>query len=82
MFTIGTNNPDLPTCPIDDTHGCRRKTCFGPQCRLIAFDRSNIVLNRLTSLMRMPIRRRMPSLMFYGSSEIGKTMIAKRMASL
>ena len=47
----------------------------------IAFDRATIVLNRLTSLMEMPQQSRMPGLMVYGSSGIGKTMIAKRMAS-
>ena len=47
----------------------------------IAFDRVTIVLNRLTSLMEMPQQSRMPGLMVYGSSGIGKTMIAKRMAS-
>ena len=47
----------------------------------IAFDRAEIVLNRLTSLMEMPQQSRMPGLMVYGSSGIGKTMIAKRMAS-
>ena len=47
----------------------------------IAFDRAAIVLNRLTSLMEMPQQSRMPGLMVYGSSGIGKTMIAKRMAS-
>lgn len=47
----------------------------------IAFDRATIVLNRLTSLMEMPRQSRMPGLMVYGSSGIGKTMIAKRMAS-
>lgn len=50
--------------------------------RWIAFDRANIVLNRLTSLMEMPKQSRMPGLMVYGSSGIGKTMIAKRMESL
>jgi hypothetical protein len=47
----------------------------------IAFDRAEIVLNRLTSCMEMPKQSRMPGLMVYGSSGIGKTMIAKRMAS-
>ena len=47
----------------------------------IAFDRATIVLNRLASLMEMPQQSRMPGLMVYGSSGIGKTMIAKRMAS-
>lgn len=47
----------------------------------IAFDRASIVLNRLTSLMEMPQQSRMPGLMVYGSSGIGKTMIAKRMVS-
>ena len=41
----------------------------------IAFDRATIVLNRLTSLMEMPQQSRMPGLMVYGSSGIGKTMI-------
>ncbi|WP_299288727.1 TniB family NTP-binding protein [uncultured Tateyamaria sp.] len=50
--------------------------------RWIAFDRATIVLNRLTSLMEMPRQSRMPGLMVYGSSGIGKTMIAKRMESL
>ena len=49
--------------------------------RWIAFDRATIVLNRLTSLMEMPKQSRMPGLMVYGSSGIGKTMIAKRMVS-
>lgn len=47
----------------------------------IAFDRAKIVLNRLTSLMEMPQQSGMPGLMVYGSSGIGKTMIAKRLAS-
>lgn len=47
----------------------------------IAFERAAIVINRLTSLMEMPQQSRMPGLMVYGSSGIGKTMIAKRMAS-
>jgi hypothetical protein len=42
----------------------------------IAFDRATIVLNRLTSLMEMPQQSRMSGLMVYGSSGIGKTMIA------
>ncbi|MDX8354838.1 TniB family NTP-binding protein [Cognatiyoonia sp. IB215182] len=50
--------------------------------RWIAFDRATIVLNRLISLMEMPRQSRMPGLMIYGSSGIGKTMIAKRMAGL
>ena len=50
--------------------------------RWIAFDRATIVLNRLISLMEMPRQSRMPGLMVYGSSGIGKTMIAKRMESL
>jgi hypothetical protein len=50
--------------------------------RWIAFDRATIVLNRLISLMEMPRQTRMPGLMVYGSSGIGKTMIAKRMESL
>ena len=49
--------------------------------RWIAFDRATIVLNRLPSLMEMPKQSRMPGLMVYGSSGIGKTMIAKRMVS-
>lgn len=49
--------------------------------RWIAFDRATIVLNRLTSLMDMPRQNRMLGLMVYGSSGIGKTMIAKRMES-
>lgn len=47
----------------------------------IAFDRATIVLNRLISCMETPQQSRMPGLMVYGSSGIGKTMIAKRMAS-
>ncbi|UXX81430.1 TniB family NTP-binding protein [Roseovarius pelagicus] len=50
--------------------------------RWIALDRATIVLNRLISLMEMPRQSRMPGLMVYGSSGIGKTMIAKRMESL
>ncbi|WP_254054511.1 TniB family NTP-binding protein [Roseovarius sp. EL26] len=50
--------------------------------RWIAFDRAAIVLNRLISLMEMPRQSRMPGLMVYGSSGIGKTMVAKRMESL
>jgi hypothetical protein len=48
--------------------------------RWIAFDRATIVLNRLISLMETPRQSRMPGLMVYGSSGIGKTMIANRMA--
>lgn len=47
----------------------------------IAFDRATIVLNLLISRMEVPQQSRMPGLMVYGSSGIGKTMIAKRMAS-
>ena len=47
----------------------------------IAFDRAKIVPNRLASLMEMPQQSRVTGLMVYGSSGIGKTMIAKRMAS-
>jgi len=49
--------------------------------RWIAFDRATSVLNRLISLMEMPQQNRMPGLMVYGSSGIGKTMIATRMAA-
>lgn len=41
----------------------------------IAFDRATIVLNRLTSLMETPRQSRMPGLMVYGSSGIGKADI-------
>lgn len=47
----------------------------------IAFDRATIILNRLTSLMEMPQQSRMPGLMVYGGSGIGKIMIAKQMSS-
>ena len=49
--------------------------------RWIAFDRATSVLNRLISLVEMPQQSRMPGLMVYGSSGIGKTMIANRMAA-
>ena len=49
--------------------------------RWIAFDRATSVLNRLTYIMEMPRQSRMPGLMVYGSSGIGKTMIATRMAA-
>jgi hypothetical protein len=49
--------------------------------RWIAFDRATSVLNRLISLIEMPQQSRMPGLMVYGSSGIGKTMIATRMAT-
>ena len=49
--------------------------------RWISFDRATSVLNRLISLMEMPQQSRMPGLMVYGSSGIGKTMIATRMAA-
>lgn len=49
--------------------------------RWISFDRAAIVLERLTALVEMPRQGRMPGLMVYGDSGIGKTMIAKRMAA-
>lgn len=49
--------------------------------RWIGFDRARIVLDRLSALMETPRQTRMPGLLVYGGSGIGKTMIATRMAS-
>ncbi|MFK7945027.1 MAG: TniB family NTP-binding protein [Paracoccaceae bacterium] len=49
--------------------------------RWIGFGRASSVLHRMVLLMETPRQTRMPGLIVYGSSGIGKTMIANRMAS-
>jgi len=45
----------------------------------IGFGRAEVVLRRLNALMEAPRQARMPGLLVYGSSGIGKTMIARKM---
>lgn len=49
--------------------------------RWIGFSRSKIVECRLLDLMATPRQSRMPDLVVYGASGMGKTMIARKFAA-